>query len=652
MSKTAAALAWAARGFRVFPLRENGTRPIWEGWPETATTDPDTIRAWWDGSDFNIGVCTTGMLVIDIDVKAGKPGMMSWMELHGGFDTLTVKTKSGGFHLYYTGADVAGSVDELGIGLDVRSHNNYVVAPGSVVDGRAYSVELDIPVAWVPPDIVARCRPPGMRATNAAAALVEADTPASIRLAVQRIESTQGAVSGEQSDQAYRLACALRDYGVSEGMCATLMDVWAARCSPPIGAEDLRHRVANAYRHAQNPQGAKHPAVAFGEVSIPPVVVQPVVNGVIHGNLGHFGNALRQFELAPRPHVLKGLLLLQEVTALLAPGGVGKSLLTLVVAACLATGNSCFGFENRVGRPAKSIIYDAEDSLAEMSMRLHAVTHVLHLDFEAVASRVSLISGRTHGRIRLVTGGQQPSVHHEHADPLIRAAADPEVVMLALNPLNKLHTCNGIDNIAMTYVMDTLDAIAEHANVALLLAHHTSKPSTGVRRAGNQHTSQGAEAVVNGARTVLTLYPPEDEDAARFGLSAQDRRMFLRLDDAKLNRTLSGGEAIWLRKVSVRLWNGEMVGGLDIADMHAKTEHLRQMIGRALKTGIEAAGSATVKLSDAVSLLKAHEAIFEKAPNNVVKQRIQSYLAEPIVIADGSKLRCFEERGTWMVGLE
>jgi len=184
-----AALAWAARGFRVFPLQENGAKPAWAGWPDTATTNPDTIRAWWDGTQHNVGICTTGLLVIDIDVKGGRSGMASWQALHGEWDTLTVRTRSGGYHLYYAGADVALSVGALGEGLDVRSHNGYVVAPGSLIDGKGYEIVIDQPLAQAPPQIVARCRPPGVRAENADIALVDLDTPA----AVQAAQGARGA---------------------------------------------------------------------------------------------------------------------------------------------------------------------------------------------------------------------------------------------------------------------------------------------------------------------------------------------------------------------------------------------------------------------------------------------------------------------------
>lgn len=133
MSKVEAAVAWARRGFRVFtclpdePGREGNAKrakkPTGEGWTEWATTDEATIRGWWSVADFNIGVLTDGMVVVDIDTKPGRDGMASWMQIYGGFDTLTVRTPSGGLHLYYTGANVALNQGALGAGLDIRSHH-------------------------------------------------------------------------------------------------------------------------------------------------------------------------------------------------------------------------------------------------------------------------------------------------------------------------------------------------------------------------------------------------------------------------------------------------------------------------------------------------------------------------------------------------
>ena len=46
-SKLDYALNYAANGLHVFPLRENGKLPIFEGWESKATTDPEQIKKWW-----------------------------------------------------------------------------------------------------------------------------------------------------------------------------------------------------------------------------------------------------------------------------------------------------------------------------------------------------------------------------------------------------------------------------------------------------------------------------------------------------------------------------------------------------------------------------------------------------------------------------
>lgn len=627
-SKLDAALAWAARGFRVFPLPPNGTRPSaeWKGWPEWATTDPAQIRAWWKGTDQNIGFCTTGWLVVDIDTKKGRDGMRSWMELHGGFDTLTIRTKSGGYHLYYSGADVALNQGALGDGLDIRSHNGYVVAPGSVVDGGTYDVLIDDPVAPAPQHIVARCKPPGQRAENAQVALVDLDTPAAVQAAVDRVARAQGAVQGEQSERAYKLAAAVRDHGISEAMCNAIMQEWAARCSPPILPHDLAGRVANAYAYAQNAPGTKHPEVMFGAIHIePPPPPPPVIPMQLT-----FGNALPLSILPPRPHVLRGIMVRGEVTALLAAGGVGKSLLGLVAAVHLALGRPFLGHENCVG-PAKSVIYNAEDSLAEMSMRLHAICTVMQVPFEQVQPFIRLISGKRDRqanvqgvRLRLVTGGQNPERNDEAVRSLIEIARDPDVAMVSLDPLNKLHTCNGSDNIAMTFVMDVLEFVAEEADVALLISHHISKPSTGRRTAGNADASQGAAAVVNGARTVLTLAAPEDEDAARYALRPQERHLLIRLDGAKNNRGLLGPDPVWLRKVGVKLWNGEDVGALEeVLDMRDRRDDLHKLIARMAAATIHASQKGEMSIGDLASAIIPHDSVLTEMGVERVKDTLK-----------------------------
>lgn len=378
--KMEAALHLASRyGFRVFPLRENGTTPIWEGWTETATTDEATIRAWWAGANWNIGICTTGLLVIDVDTKfdaqLGRPreGLASWKAL-GCPDTLAVRTRSGGFHHYYWGADVGLSQGDLGEGLDVRSHNGYVVAPGSTVDGARYEVVRDVPMERAPQHIVERCRQPGRRADNAAVALVDLDTPAAITAAIERAKAAPPAIPGEQSEEAYKLAAAIRDYGISEGMCRKIMEEhWGIRCIPPVIGDDLGGRVANAYAYAQNPAGQKHPEVAFGTINLPPIPAALPAQEVQAEQAARSGLRLLTVDdcadTAPRGYVIKGMLAPGQVGCIFGQPGAGKSILAPHLAYAVAQGRRAFGQRTTQG----TVFYVAAEDEAGMRQRVHAL---------------------------------------------------------------------------------------------------------------------------------------------------------------------------------------------------------------------------------------------------------------------------------------
>ncbi|MEU4371830.1 bifunctional DNA primase/polymerase, partial [Micromonospora chersina] len=172
-----AALAHAARGWHVFPLRPDDKRPAFPdhtaddctgrdprcrtghvGWEARATTDPDRIRRAWTARPYGIGLACgpSGLVVVDLDTRkdgtAGPTGLDTLTDLaaqHGaGIDpTYTVTTGRGGTHLYYRHPDdgpaLRNTAGTLGPMVDTRAHGGYVVAAGSTVAGRPYAVDLD-----------------------------------------------------------------------------------------------------------------------------------------------------------------------------------------------------------------------------------------------------------------------------------------------------------------------------------------------------------------------------------------------------------------------------------------------------------------------------------------------------------------------------
>lgn len=129
-----AALRLAEAGWAVLPL--DGKKPTTGITPhghKDATTDPRTIRKWWAEGDWNIGApVPDNVVVFDIDPRNG--GSRRALELAAGVPlvpTLTTRSGSGGWHLYYVRPWEHVSGGKLPSGIDFKT-NGYLVMPPSI----------------------------------------------------------------------------------------------------------------------------------------------------------------------------------------------------------------------------------------------------------------------------------------------------------------------------------------------------------------------------------------------------------------------------------------------------------------------------------------------------------------------------------------
>ena len=206
------ALDYAARGWAVFPVRVDDKRPAFPDhdtgtcvgrdprcraaghhvqWEARATTDPDRIRRGWSSRPYNIGIACgpSGLVVVDLDMR--KPGQEppdAWRidGVNAGADvfalicqranqldptaTFTAATGRGGRHRFFRHPEgeplLRNTNGEHGHGLgwlvDTRAHGGYVIAAGSVVNGRPYTVVNDVDPIPLPGWLATRLAPPAL----------------------------------------------------------------------------------------------------------------------------------------------------------------------------------------------------------------------------------------------------------------------------------------------------------------------------------------------------------------------------------------------------------------------------------------------------------------------------------------------------------
>ena len=147
--KERAAHQFAEVGWPVFACQPREKIPATEHGYQDATTDHAQIEKWWKTRpDRNVAIATgaPGPDVLDVDrhgprkEDSGYPAL-SRLVREGLVTTpnATVRTPSGGAHLYFAGTD-QGNGHMAKQHLDFRSKGGYVVAPPSTVGGRPYVV--------------------------------------------------------------------------------------------------------------------------------------------------------------------------------------------------------------------------------------------------------------------------------------------------------------------------------------------------------------------------------------------------------------------------------------------------------------------------------------------------------------------------------
>jgi hypothetical protein len=473
-SKLDWALHWAHEGFFVFPVTPNAKSPKIQDWPALATRDPAELAAWWgQWPDANIGAVpgASGHVVLDVDVKADKRGDLTLETLQLDYGplpkTLTVETASGGRHVWLSLPGSCGnSASHLGAGIDTRGRRGFVVMPGSTIDGRAYRVAHDAPVAPAPPDWGRALAALGVEDKRERSTTLT-DDPEQIAYGRRYLEALAASgdvavAGGGGNDRTYRLATALRERGLSSDAALSLtLEHWNPHCVPPWDANEIDRIFENAYSYAQNAPGSRggDPTGAAFAAAIPPAP-EPQKRS-------RFAPlSIDEMAALPEPEwLLPGWLPLYATTVLYGAPGSLKSFAALDAALSVAAGLPAWGGEAARG-PYPVIYVAGEGQTGVAKQRVPA-----WLVDRGVAASVTFY---------LVTVAPRAAELAADLDAMFAAiearcgAALPRLVVYDTHA----RVMSGLDENSTqdtSKALDLYDATVRRYSCAVLAIHHTGK---------------------------------------------------------------------------------------------------------------------------------------------------------------------------------
>lgn len=241
------------------------------------------------------------------------------------------------------------------------------------------------------------------------------------------------------------------------------------------------------------------------------------------------------------------------VSTTVAPGGLGKSSLSIVEALAMVAARDLLGV--KVREPLRVWLWNGEDPRDEMDRRIAAACLHYGLTREDIAG-LFVDSGRDLP-IRLVemAAGGKVTVAIPTVEGVEQAIRDNRIDLLIIDPFVASHGVPENDNGAIDRVAKTWAGIAERCNCAIELVHHVRKSSAG-SEGYTIEDARGGSSLIGAVRSARVLNGMSKEEADRAGVEPDKRRLHFRVDDGKANMAPPMESASWYRMASVGLGNG------------------------------------------------------------------------------------------------
>lgn len=244
------------------------------------------------------------------------------------------------------------------------------------------------------------------------------------------------------------------------------------------------------------------------------------------------------------------------VTAVVSPGGVGKTTWLAGTALSIVSGKPLLGKAPWNGE-GRVWIWNLEDDLDQLSRVIQAGALHFNLDEASLGDRLFVDSAMEGAGLSTATEQDGFKLLAPVFDAITAELIKRQIDVLIIDPFVSSHDVDENANTKIDSIAKAWGRVAKAANAAIVLVHHTRK------LAGQKVTSEqsrGAVSLINAARIALVLNRMDEAEAERFGIEGDDeRRRHFSVQDDKHNRA-PPEKADWFRMASVELGNGDNIG--------------------------------------------------------------------------------------------
>lgn len=257
--------------------------------------------------------------------------------------------------------------------------------------------------------------------------------------------------------------------------------------------------------------------------------------------------------LPTRQWLLGHWLLRGEVTAIIAPGGTGKSTISTALALSLASGQPLLGKPLPRG-PQSAWIFNLEDDTDELERQLSAACAYHGIGPHDCGDRLHLDSGLVQPLCTATEDGDGFTLAEDVFGQLATTIRERRIGAVIVDPFVSSHAVRESSNEAIDAIAKRWKRLAQETGCAVVLVHHTRKLGG---REVTAEDGRGAVALRDAARVVLPLNAMSQAEAEELGITDPAlRRSLVRVDTGKANRA-PPDSATWIKLESQCLDNGD-----------------------------------------------------------------------------------------------